>query len=107
MQAVKFDWLDSSTYDNPFDHKFPNGESISAIYLIAPEAADPVSPMVAFVDLAVKKHSVKRFVLLSGSSVEKGGYYVGKLWQHLDKIGVEYCVLRATWFMGVFLPPTQ
>jgi hypothetical protein len=59
MQATKFDWLDSSTFENPFQHKFPNGESISAIYLIAPETRDPVSPMNAFIDLAVQKHNIK------------------------------------------------
>ena len=64
--------------------------------------------MTAFIDLVVKKHTVERFVLLTGGSVEKGGYYIGKLWKHLADIGVEYCVLRATWFMGaLFLPHSR
>jgi festuclavine dehydrogenase len=103
MAAVKFDWLDSSTYENPFRYKFPGEESISAIYLIAPEVPDPVPSMNAFIDHALQKHGVKRFVLLAGSSIEKGGYYLGKVWSHLDDVGVEYCVLLATWFMGSFL----
>lgn len=106
MQATKFDWLDSSTFENPFQHKFSGGKSISAVYLIAPEVPEPSPSMTAFVDLAVNKHGVKRFVLLTGNSAEKGGVYVGKLWQHLVDIGVEYCVLRATWFMGTFSPNT-
>lgn len=61
--------------------------------------------MTAFIDHAFKKHGVKRFVLLGGSSVEKGGRLVGKVWQHLVDIGAEYCVLRATWFMGALEPP--
>ena len=104
MEATKFDWLDSSTFENPFQNKFLDGESISAVYLISPAVPDPVPSMTAFIDLAVEKHGVKRFVLLSGSTAEKGGAHVGKVWQHLVDIGVEYCVLRATWFMGALSP---
>jgi festuclavine dehydrogenase len=106
MPATKFDWLDSSTFENPFQHKPLDEESVSAVYLVAPEVPDPVPSMTAFVDLAVKKHGVKRFVLTAGSSVEKGGLHVGKVWQHLVDIGVEYCVLRPTWFMGALSPHT-
>lgn len=104
MQAAKFDWLDSSTFENPFQHKSLDGESVAAVYVIAPEVADPVPAMTAFVDHAVQRHGVKRFVLLTGSTVEQGGYNVGILWQHLVDIGVEFCVLRATWFMGALSP---
>ena len=106
MQATKFDWLDSSTFENPFQHKFPNGESISAIYLIAPEARDPVLPINAFIDHAFQKHKVRRFVLLAGASITKGVYHVGKVWQHMDDLGLEYSVLLATWFMGELLRRT-
>ncbi|KAL9627792.1 MAG: hypothetical protein Q9164_007488 [Protoblastenia rupestris] len=100
MQAIKFDWLNDSTFERPFQHQFPNGEIISAIYLIAPEVPDPVPSMTSFVNYAVEKHGVKRFVLLSGSTAEPGGPHVGKVWQQFIDIGVEYCVLRPTWFMG-------
>lgn len=100
MPATKFDWLDSSSFENPFQHKFPGGESISAVYLVAPEVADPTSPMNGFVDYAIREHGVKRFVLIGGSSSEPGGHHVGKVWQHLLDLGVEYCVLRPSWFMG-------
>jgi festuclavine dehydrogenase len=106
MQATKFDWLDPSTFGNLFKHKFLHGDTISAVYLIAPQATDPVPSMTAFIDLAVKQHNVKRFVLLTGSSATKGGNHAGKVWQYLDDIGVEYCVLLATWFMGALLPYT-
>ncbi|KAH7913742.1 hypothetical protein BJ138DRAFT_1133892 [Hygrophoropsis aurantiaca] len=103
MQAIKFDWLDSRTFERPFQHEFPNKESISAIYLVAPTIPDPASVMNPFIDLAVKDYGVKRFVLLGGSSTEKGSpYHVGPVWQHLDDLGVEYCVLRPTWFMENF-----
>ncbi|KAI9849499.1 MAG: hypothetical protein M1837_004119 [Sclerophora amabilis] len=99
MPATKFDWLDSATFENPFQHQFPGGERIAAVYLVAPPVPDPVPPMKAFVDFAIEKHGVKRFVLLTGTSDEKGGGYTGKLWQYFIDIGVEYCVLQATWFM--------
>ena len=100
MPAVKFDWLDSSTFENPFNHKFPNEDNISAVYLISPEIAEPAPPMNEFIDVAVQKHNVKRFVMLAGNSVEQGGFHVGKVWEHLVNVGTEYCVIRATWFMG-------
>ncbi len=103
VPTTRFDWLDSSTHENPFQYKFPNGERISAIYLIAPEVQDPAPLINAFVDLAVQKHGVKRFVLLSGSSLTKGGFYTGQVWQHLEDIGVDHTVLLATWFMGMIL----
>jgi festuclavine dehydrogenase len=103
--TTKFDWLEPTTWENPFDHKFPNGENISAIYLVSPGIADPAPPMNAFIDFAVEKYGVKRFVLLSGSSAEKGGPHVGKVWEYLTERGLEWCVLRATWFMGE-LPPS-
>lgn len=41
MPATKFDWVDASTYKNAFEHEFAGGETISAVYLVAPEVADP------------------------------------------------------------------
>ncbi|KAJ7215186.1 hypothetical protein C8J57DRAFT_1396959 [Mycena rebaudengoi] len=101
--TVKFDWFRKDTYDTPFQHTFPNNEKIEAVYLIAPEGteepADFVNP---FIDLALQKYGVKRFVLLTGTIYEKGGPDVGKVWQHLDDIKAEYSLLRATWFMDNF-----
>lgn len=100
MPAIKFDWLDASSYEAPFQYKFPNEEKITAVYLIAPEIPDPSPPMNAFIDLAIQKYGVKRFVLLAGSSIVKGGWFVGKVWEHLDGLGVNYTVILPTWFMG-------
>jgi festuclavine dehydrogenase len=103
MQAARFDWLDSTTFSNPFNIL---SQKITAIYLIAPETADPVTPMNAFIDYAINEHGVKRFVLLGGSTLEKGeSMYTGRVWSHLEECRVEFCVLRATWFMGMPLPP--
>ena len=110
MPAVKFDWLDASTYDNPFVYDFPSGRKVSAIYLVAPEVDDPAPAMNALINHAAEKHGVKRFVFLTGSSVEPGGFYTGPVWQHLIDLKAEYCVLRATWFMenilGLYLLKT-
>jgi uncharacterized protein YbjT (DUF2867 family) len=102
MPAVTFDWTQPATYAAPFAHTFPNNEKIKAVYLISPSTKDPSVLVNAFVDVARTTHGVKRFVFLTGSSCEKGGPHVGAVWQHLDDIGVEYTVLRATWFMGAF-----
>lgn len=99
INAVKFDWNDESTFKSPFEHKFSNGESIKAIYLVAPELDDPAPIMNKFIDFCTKEHDVKRFVLMAGSSAEPGGWHVGKVWQRLLDIKVEYAVLRPSWFM--------
>lgn len=100
MQATTFDWDDSSTYKNPFQHTFLNEESISVIYLIASKGADSITPMNAFIDSAVKEHGVKKFVLMASSAVGQDEFVLGKVWQHLVDIGVGYIVLRPSWFMG-------
>ena len=106
MPAAKFDWLDASTYESPFQH--PSGKDVTAVYLVAPEVADPSVSMGAFIDYAISKHGVKRFVLLAGSSAVPGGHHpMGKVWQHLIDAGVEYCVLLPTWFMENFAEPGQ
>lgn len=98
--AVKFDWLDATTFSSPFQHNFPNGERITAIYVITPQVQDPTEPVNSFIDVAVK-HGVKRFVVLTGSSCELGGRHAGKVWQYLVDSKLDFCILRATWFMGM------
>ncbi|KAF4597040.1 hypothetical protein EYR40_007490 [Pleurotus pulmonarius] len=34
IDAVKFDWTDASTFSLPFQHSFPNGEKITAVYIV-------------------------------------------------------------------------
>jgi festuclavine dehydrogenase len=103
MPAINFDWLDPSTFERPFQYRFPGGETISTVYVMSPTVEDPETSMNAFVDYAVKEHGVKRFVLVAGSSAEPGKPGVGKVWQHFLDLGIEYCVLRPTWFMGASL----
>ena len=94
--TVRFDWNDSTTWSNPFSA----AQDISAVYLLSGELSDPAPILNAFIDFAMSK-GVKRFVVCSGSSCEYGGPFHGKIWQKLDQSGVEYAVLRPSWFMGM------
>lgn len=99
-KGVKFDWHDPTTFENPFVAD-PN---IEKIYIVVPfatggDASNSLLAVQPFLDLAVKK-GVKRFVLLSGSAAEKGGPAMGKVHEYLHELGLDYCVLRPSWFMG-------
>jgi festuclavine dehydrogenase len=93
--GVRFDWLDDSTYDAPFQV----ASNITSISLVAPGTSDPLPPMKAFIDFAITK-GVKRFVLLSASVFEAGGPAVGQVHQYLIDLKVEFAALRSSWFMG-------
>ena len=93
-QQVHFDWLDESTY-KPVLAAAP----FKAAYLIPPPSADIVERTKAFIDVA-RSEGVKRFVLLSGSPIEAGGFAHGQVHQYLISLGVEYTVLRPSWFQG-------
>lgn len=96
-KGVKFDWLDANTYNTPFENA-----SITAAFLVAPPILDCVSVMKEFIDLAVKK-GVKRFVLLSASVQEEGdGPIMAQVSDYVKNLGVEYAILKPTWFMQNF-----
>lgn len=97
-----FDWTNEETYGTPFsvvdtEHMRP----ITSVYLVPPPIFDLAPPMLRFVDFALR-HGVMRFVLLSASTVEKGGPAMGQVHEYLCSLGtgIEYAVLRPTWFMG-------
>ena len=94
-QQVEFDWSKPSTYNAPFDSVSP---PIKAIYIVMPPDGS-VDPVKTFIDLA-RSRGVNRFVLLSSSAIEAGGPAHGQVHQYLSDLGVEYAVLRPTWFMG-------
>lgn len=96
-RSVKFDWLDSSTYENPFNTDLGHVESA---YLVPPEfTSDIIESMKPFIDFAIGK-GVKRFALISASSLEAGGPYAAKVHEYLINSGVDYFVVRPTWFYG-------
>ncbi|RYP10946.1 hypothetical protein DL764_000382 [Monosporascus ibericus] len=107
-QQAHFDWTKDDTYESPFT-KASNERMapISAVYLVPPPIFDLAPPMIHFVDFA-RQRGVKRFVLLSASTIEKGGPAMGQVHEHLDLLeGIEYAVLRPTWFMENFSYPHE
>ncbi|CAD0110889.1 unnamed protein product [Aureobasidium uvarum] len=92
--CVTFDWNDKTTWANPFTA----ATDIKAVYLLSGNLHDPAPILNSFIDLC-KSKGVKRFVVCSGSSCEKGGPFHGKIWQKLEDEGLEFCVLRPSWFM--------
>lgn len=96
--SCQFDWLDASTYGNPFNYS-PN---ISSVFLVAPQILHVFPPMKAFIDFAIARQ-VTRFVLVTAYSAPVGGPMMGQVHKYLVQVGVEYTVLRPPWFMGVLL----
>ncbi|KAJ5683102.1 ergot alkaloid A [Penicillium macrosclerotiorum] len=101
---VHFDWTKNDTWKNAFDRVYESGMSkISGVFIAGASIMDIGEKMVNFIDLA-KSQGVKRFVLISASNLEKGGTEMGQAHEHLaDLDGIEYAVLRPTWFMENFL----
>jgi len=97
-KAVKFDWFDDKTFENPFK----TDSNIDRVYLIVPSVIGQLSTVKPFIDLAISK-GVKRFVLLTASQAEIGSpVLMGKVHEYLLNIKVDYTVLRPTWFMQNF-----
>ncbi|KAH8815562.1 ergot alkaloid A [Xylogone sp. PMI_703] len=98
-EGVKFDWLDQETYNRPFN---TTPVPISAIFLIPPPVPDAFPLMRAFIDIAVERN-VKRIVLLSGSVLHVGdGPALAAASEYITSLGIEYALLRPTWFMENF-----
>lgn len=95
-QQVEFDWQKRNTYGIPFDTVSP---PIKAIYIVMPPdgAIDPVKEFIG----VARGRGVGRFVLLSSSAIEAGGPAHGQIHQYLMALGVEWAVLRPSWFMGM------
>ena len=90
--AVRFDWHDPDSFDAAF-------EGVGAAYLVAPGgASNPFTAMRAGIDRAIAL-DVRRFVLLSASSLEEDGPMMGKVHAYLKQRAREWVVLRPTWFM--------
>jgi len=102
--GVPFNWLDKATYENPFVHPWAmRCGGIREIFIVAPPVVD-VAPIVKpFIDMAVEK-GARRLVLLSASPLEEGGQAMGQVHAYLREVGetkgIEWAVLRPSWFMG-------
>ncbi|KAI1084745.1 NAD(P)-binding protein [Whalleya microplaca] len=97
--TVKFDMSDESTWTKPFENT-----QIKAVYMMEPRISQPWVPMNKFVDLA-KERGVKRFVLCAGNSATLGQDGMGRVWEHFLESGVDFCVLRPSWFMENLIEP--
>lgn len=97
ISPVAFDWSSQATWCDALRSN-PRG-----VFLVAPPITDMLPPMQAFIDLARAK-GVKRFVLLSASSLEGGAdsSAMGLVHWYLKQLGdrgeVEWAALRPTWF---------
>jgi festuclavine dehydrogenase len=98
--SVAFNWTDETTFENPFAHPQAQESPISAMYIVAPTGEEHVlAGELAFLDFAVKR-GVTRFVLLGTSIIPEGGPFMGQVHARLRELGVEWVVLRPSWFMG-------
>ncbi|KAH9477745.1 Agroclavine dehydrogenase [Psilocybe cubensis] len=98
FKAVTFNWLDPTTYENPFQAD-PN---IDKIYIVGPDNVFEQLPYVRpFLELAVSK-GVKRFVALTSTQSQPGDRPTGVIHQVLLDLNVEFTVLKPTWFIDNF-----
>lgn len=92
---VRFDWARPETFAAAFD-------GVHAAYLVAPtDRADHAAVMVPAIERALAM-GVRRFVLLSASSLAAGGPMMGAVHSALRELAPEWCVLRPSWFMQNF-----
>ncbi|MGX9254049.1 ergot alkaloid biosynthesis protein [Pantoea ananatis] len=89
-----FDW------QQPVSNELFKG--ITAVYIVAPTHTSDHHYIVPPVLRQALAQGVKRFVLLSASSLEEGGPAMGQIHAFLHKYAPEWCVLRPTWFMQNF-----
>lgn len=94
FQAVSFDFTDPTTHRNPFEVD-PN---IDRIFLIIPDIFDTMPFYKPFINLAISK-GVKRFVLVTSTQAKPGDPSQGVIHQYLLDTGVDFTVLRPTWFI--------
>lgn len=94
-ESSRFDWGEPEGYADAL-------RGIEAIYLVAPsDATDSLGAMLPFLEQACGA-GVRRFVLLSASSLAKGGPLMGGVHAWLEAEAPEWAVLRPTWFMQNF-----
>lgn len=92
-EVVKFDFLDSSTFNEALD-------GVEGIFLVRPpKLAKPEKDMLPFFK-AAKENGVKKIVFVSLLGVEKNPVVPHrKIEKMLKELGVDYCFLRPSFFM--------
>ena len=102
--GVVFDWTNPSTFTPLFSHPQAQKSSITAVYLVTqPGNMNPIDIMKPFIEVA-REHGVKRFVLLSAIREDETTPGTGQVHKYLNESGLEWAVLRPTWFMGMIGP---
>jgi len=94
FKAVKLDYGDPETFGNPFNVDL----NVDRIYLVTPDVGDQLAAVRPFIDFALTK-GVKRIVYC-GSTPKKGEPLYSPVWEYILTLGIDYTVLRPTWFIG-------
>lgn len=94
-KAVKFDWFNQETFEAPFQLD----PSIDKVFLIDPPAFDILPHVKPFIDIALSR-GVNRFVALTTTQTKPEDVPLGRVHRYLLDLGVDYAVLRPTWFIG-------
>ncbi|KZK98006.1 MULTISPECIES: ergot alkaloid biosynthesis protein [unclassified Pseudovibrio] len=92
---VSFDWMNPTA-------SAPAFEGVRAAYVVAPTNTSDHEKVVPPILETALKAGVQRFVLLSASSLERGGPMMGQVHDWLALNAREWTVLRPTWFMQNF-----
>ncbi|KAG6915370.1 hypothetical protein DXG01_011799 [Tephrocybe rancida] len=89
--SIKFDWSDPTTFDPAFDDKY----AITTLFILFPMSIfDTLGKSKKFLDEA-KARGVKRFVVLSGTLLDKGTKPIGDVHEYIvDTLKVDYSILR-------------
>lgn len=92
---LAFDWLKPEESSSAFT-------GIREVYIVAPTNSSDHGVVVPPMLERALQSGVKRFVLLSASSLEAGGPMMGQIHAWLIDNAPEWAVLRPTWFMQNF-----
>ncbi|KAH6903075.1 NmrA family protein [Coprinopsis sp. MPI-PUGE-AT-0042] len=92
---VKLDWKDPSTFESALNAS-PN---IEYVYIVGePLNPEHVKDIVPFIELAVKKGGIKKFVYISATVYSE---YLGngQVPKYLKENHIDHVILRPTWFI--------
>jgi ergot alkaloid biosynthesis protein len=92
---VLFDWQKPESARAAF-------AGMDAVYVVAPTNTSDHGKVVSPVLEIARSCGVRRFVLLSASSLEAGGPMMGQIHSYLKDNVSEWTVLRPTWFLQNF-----
>ncbi len=94
-----FQWEEPTSHDLGISAE--EWQEIDAAYLLAPSGVFDLMPvMKPFIDKLLKNDIIP--VLLSASSLEKGGPFMGAVHEYLEQNASHWYVVRPSWFMQNF-----